>query len=75
MKRKYSEVKSIIENTEVKELLGKQPSHSLSTGYYTPSGANWSYHFQIVKHKDGYFEVVTVFGSIKGAREVYIEVV
>ena len=43
------------------------------TGYFASQGANWAYQFGIAKGKDGNtYEVVTVFGEVKGYQRVWL---
>lgn len=45
-------------------LKGKQYSVWSTLGYYTPSGANWSFTAGFVKYNGVYILVVTRFGEI-----------
>jgi len=52
---------------EAQELIGTQPSiHQIA--YFTPSSANWSYLVGIVKYKNNFYEVVTIFGEVRAVR-------
>lgn len=61
MKLTKKQIDIIIRHTK-KSLKGKYASISTTLGYYTPSGANWSYVAGWTY--DGYL-VVTVFGQVK----------
>lgn len=76
MKATYREVKDLIDNTEWTDSAfkkGQQP-RIYQTGYFTPSNANWSYQIGIAEGNDGLvYEIVTVFGEVKGYRRTWVE--
>lgn len=84
---KYSELKRWYLNDEArataKEYFGDQQPSIHSTGFYSAPSWNWGYHIGIVgviRHRGEpldikYFEVVTQFGAVVGARPVYIPVI
>ena len=75
-KASYKDIKWLLgcdDSAEVKELFkGIQPS-GLEVAYFAPSapsGANWRYRVLITTLNDKHYEVVTVFGEVKGGRLV-----
>lgn len=70
IKCKYSDIKEIYDwyqdnaGYEEMEIKGKQLTVA-EFAYYTPSTANWSYKLGVIKYKNSYYKVVTVFGEIK----------
>lgn len=66
-----------------REVFGKTQPSVYQTGFYSAPSWNWGYiigitsvqrilsNTQIVK----YYEVVTQFGEVKGAREIYIPII
>jgi hypothetical protein len=70
-KAKYSDIKRIIENTDWENgafTKGEQPYCS-EIAYYAPQGNNWAYRIGIaVGYDNNIYEIVTVFGEIKGYR-------
>lgn len=74
IKNNKTYINSLIENLktgDINKLTGLQVNVEYLS-YYTPSGANWSYRIGIAKIDGGIYEVVTVFGAIVGARQLYL---
>ena len=63
------------ENEVIAKLMGNDCHHQpriYTTGYYTPSNANWSWEFGLVKIDGITYELLTRFGQVGGGREIYI---
>lgn len=72
---KLKHIKKLINNAqedeELRKLLGKLVSAEYFS-YYTPSDANWSYMVGVAKIDGEIYEIVTAFGSIVGARKLFL---
>lgn len=51
---------------------GKRQPSIYTTGFYSSPSWNWGYYLGIVGSNGKWFEVVTQFGEVKAAREVFL---
>ena len=77
-KATYKDIKWLIDSDfadEVRDIFKDRQPQGYEVAYYTPSGANWSYRILLttaqIMGKPRVFEVVTVFGEVKGGRELH----
>ena len=65
-----------LENEEAKEnakkYFGDKQPNIYRTGFYSAPSWNWGYQIGIVGTDGKWFEVVTQFGQVKSAREIYL---
>ena len=71
-KASYKDIKNLIDKTEwEKNIFGKDEQvNGYQIAYFSPSSANWAYRIEIVKRNNRFYEVITVFGGVKGYRYI-----
>lgn len=73
----YKTLKELYLNNEVaketaKDVFGGTQPLIHATGYYSSPSMNWGYVIGIVGVGDKWYEVVTQFGVVKAAHEIYL---